>query len=573
MESESGQPTFPPLGGALALLKIPYIFSQDDLLTTGEFITKSEEYGHSLSLDGLQALHSHGLLVPLYRVSDTAVEKHRIQVEANGLPNARGWTLEAGADGRLIDAAAEGYSEEWPYELPADETPRQWWNGFIYSSWQILEVDKAVKMYEFVKLGSTFPAMPEQQVRQRRLTLALSALATRYLPGVLGQISMTLGDDEDGLWQHRVNSDVRELLQIAGINAADLVREADSLLIHAHREPLAKWLPLLRYASYNGWSKLKGEPLESMWRRVGAEVLLRAYEDLATDGHADPLPDLNGSQYWSAQHDRLTPRYSEAETLERALADLGLSPHPKVIVLVEGETELHHVPRLLQEFDISQPQDVRVQRTKGSKVNAHLIARYGVTPRIGRRIQDCWLLDASPTALLIAMDAENDFETPAKRDDVRRKLQEAIREEVKYQDADISQDELDILVNIRVRGDDKYELANFTDDELVPAITAIAATQTNSLVHSATWEKDLRSELQAARAAHEDIKVPLGHMRVKEDKVELARILWPVLRAKCEAEYVADMIVTPVLKVVVEVRQLITKVAGVRALMVPPNGP
>jgi regulatory protein YycI of two-component signal transduction system YycFG len=50
----------------------------------------------------------------------------------------------------------------------------------------------------------------------------------------------------------------------------------------------------------------------------------------------------------------------------------------------------------------------------------------------------------------------------------RRKLQAAIREEVRYQDADISQDDLDILVSVHVWGDDKYELANFTDDELVP---------------------------------------------------------------------------------------------------------
>jgi hypothetical protein len=34
--------------------------------------------------------------------------------------------------------------------------------------------------------------------------------------------------------------------------------------------------------------------------------------------------------------------------------------------------------------------------------------------------------------------------------DERRKLQQAIREEVRYQDADISQDDLDILVSVHV---------------------------------------------------------------------------------------------------------------------------
>src|SRR5207248_1868481 len=67
-------------------------------------------------------------------------------------------------------------------------------------------------------------------------------------------------------------------------------------------------------------------------------------------------------------------------------------------------------------------------------------------PRIGRRVGDRWPLDASPTALVLAMDPENHFATAQQRAEERRKLQAAIREEVRYQDADISQDDLDILV-------------------------------------------------------------------------------------------------------------------------------
>jgi hypothetical protein len=359
------------------------------------------------------------------------------------------------------------------------------------------------------------------------------------------------------------------LLRIAGFKPEDLQMEADNLLAQTSGEPLAKWLPLVRYARYDGWSKLRGEPLEAMWRRVAAEILLRTHEDLASQGTMDPLPDLTGTNWHAPQHDRLTPRYQEAQTLERALAELGLSPHPKVILLVEGETELYHFPKLLAELSITQPQQVRVQRTKGSKINAHLIARYGVTPRVGRKLGDRWLLDASLTALMIAMDPEHGFETEAKRADVRRNLQQAIREEVKYQDADISQGELDHLVHIRVWGKDKYELANFTDDELVPAITTLATSQQNSHANSVTWEQDLRTELQAARAAHIDIKVPLGHMRVRDEKVKLAQLLWPTLLAKCEAEYVADKVETPVLKVAIEVRDLVARLTGIFALMGP----
>ncbi|MBT2212438.1 hypothetical protein [Actinomadura sp. NEAU-AAG7] len=552
------------------MLTIPYIFTQDDLLTADGFLKKAKERGHKLTLDDLQMFHSHRLLLPLYRVSDTPVVGHKIAVEPDGGMNARGWTIDAAADGRLRDPAEEGYSAAWPYRRPRNEDFDHWWNGFVYSPWQLFHIDAAVSEFQFIRDGWHPPVHNNRYWRQcRRLTLVLAALATRYLPAILGRLSMPNMAGDAGLRAYRATVDVQALLKLVGFSPTELSGTADTLLMQAGSEPLAKWLPLLRYARYKGWSKLRGEPLDAMWQRVAAEILLRAHEDLAADGVLEPLPDLSGSGWHAPQHDRLTPRHAEAQTLERALAEFGLSPHPKVILLVEGETEFDHVPKLLTEFGITQPQQVRVQRTKSSKVNVHLIARYGVTPRVGRKFGDGWLLDASPTALMIAMDAENDFETEFKRDKLRRKLQEAIREEVQYQDADISQVELDHLVHVQVWGEDKYELANFTDDELVPAITILAISQQNQRVSSATWEQDLRTELQAARAAHADIKVPMGRMRVREQKTKLAEILWPVLLAKCEAEYVADRIETPVLNLVVEVRKLVAQMTGVFALKGP----
>ncbi|MCC8245068.1 hypothetical protein [Saccharothrix luteola] len=553
-------------GAALALLTIPYVFTQDGLLTTGDFIARAKERGHELSPDLLQDLHNLGLLKPFYRVSDFPVSGRQLDVEVRDGPNARGWTFQAGADGRLRDSEEEGYSSAWPYSRQPDEHDRRWWNGFVYSHWQLVYVGHALSEYRSVKSGLPRTWGYQRRARERKLVRVLSALSTRYLPGILGRISIPMGTDEEGLRQYRATSEVRHLLEVADFDMTALESGADNLLAQAHREPLGGWLPLTRYASYSGWSKLRGQPLDAMWRRVAAEVLLRAHEDLAAEGVLDPLPDLTGSSWWTSQHDRLTPRHVDAPTLERALAELGLSPHPKVILLVEGETELYHVPRLLAEFGLTQPQDVRVQRTKGSKINAHLIARYGVTPRVGRKLDNGWLLDASLTALLIAMDPENDFATQADRDDVRRKLQDAIREEVEYQDARISQEELDHLVHVQVWGDDKYELANFTDDELVPAVTALALKQHNPLVSSPTWEQDLRSQLMTARVAHDDIKVPLGRMRVKEDKVGLAQFLWPVLLSKCDAEYANDNIQTPILELVLEVRRLVHRLTGVFAL-------
>jgi len=166
---------------------------------------------------------------------------------------------------------------------------------------------------------------------------------------------------------------------------------------------------------------------------------------------------------------------------------------------------------------------------------------------------------------------ENHFATAEQRAEERRKLQAAIREEVRCQDADISQDDLDILVSVHVWGDDKYELANFTDDELVPAIARLAAAHRATDTASPAWEKELRGYLQDARRLHLDIEAPLGRIKAPKDKVALADILWPVLRAKCERELATGTVATPVLRIVMEVRRLVAKLSGVFGLEVPPG--
>ncbi|MBF9071907.1 hypothetical protein [Streptacidiphilus fuscans] len=164
---------------------------------------------------------------------------------------------------------------------------------------------------------------------------------------------------------------------------------------------------------------------------------------------------------------------------------------------------------------------------------------------------------------------ENLFATEELRARMRRALQQCIREEVEYQDASIGQDELDLMVNIRVWGPDTYELANFDDDELVPAITTIARHQERLPADVPVWESLLRHELQAARIKHQDIKIALGRMRLREDKVRLAELLWPVLRDKCQRELSANAAGTPVLKIALEALDLANRFTGVFALNRP----
>jgi hypothetical protein len=87
--------------------------------------------------------------------------------------------------------------------------------------------------------------------------------------------------------------------------------------------------------------------LSALDYRIAAEILLLFYEDLAARGQADPLPDVprNG---WHPLAERLSYR---GQTLDEDLMHLGISPHPRVVLAIEGETEQIHVPLIWKQLD------------------------------------------------------------------------------------------------------------------------------------------------------------------------------------------------------------------------------
>jgi hypothetical protein len=285
------------VSGALALVCMPFTFTQDELLSTDNFLKAAKARGYELSLDDLQEFHSNRLLLPLYRVSDTPVEGRRLNVVPNGNLNSRWEGLKAAQDGRLRDSVEEGYSSAWPYRRPSHEQGKRWWNGFLYSSWQLLDLNLVIQEQHGIAAGldRTVRMGPAEQRRKR--VVALAAFAPRYLPGILGKVSIPAFIDEEQLRRFRFESDVMNLLSAVGFDPTQLKAEAEMLLLDAKRDPLREWLPLVRHANHTAWSKLRGEPLDCLWLRIGAEILLRAHEDLAAAGDLEPLPDISGANW------------------------------------------------------------------------------------------------------------------------------------------------------------------------------------------------------------------------------------------------------------------------------------
>jgi len=548
---------------------MPFTFIQDDLLKTDGFLREARERGHEISLEDLQDLHSSRLLAPLYRVSDAAVAGRRIDVIANGNLDYRRETLEAASEGRLRDCAEEGYSVAWTYQRPEGEDNPRWWNGFLYSSWQLLDLHRALseRTLSFQLQRRLQPGVPPRELSRRQSrTLTLAALAPAYLPGILGTMRMPGGLDRKALERFRFSADVLGLLAAVSFNPGELQEDAEYLLAEASRDPLRDWLPLIRHANYDAWKKLHGEPLDCLWLRIGAEVLLRAHEDLAAEGHVGSLPDVSGLDFVTPLHRRLGRKAESRRPLEQVLGNFGLSPHPRVLLVIEGKTERFHVLPLLSQFGLGRPEQVRVQQCKGSRVNPQLLARYAVTPRIGRKLGDAWELTATPTALVIAMDPENKWGSPDQCEDERRKIKDALREEVELQGGQIGDDSLDFQVNVFTWGKDKYELANFTNEELLPALAQLAR---GNDAGSAAWTTRIAQQLQEAREGNKDIEVVTGPLRVQ--KPELASLLWPALLSKCERELATGSIETPVLKVILKVEELVAGLSAGNYVLTPPG--
>jgi hypothetical protein len=116
----------------------------------------------------------------------------------------------------------------------------------------------------------------------------------------------------------------------------------------------------------------------------------------------------------------------------------------------------------------------------------------------------------------------------------------------------------------------RLSAANFTDEELAYAITVLTQLHGRSPAESPDWQARLRQELQAARAAHHDIKVLiiLQRLQLRVDKSGTR----PVAVAG-PAGQMRGGTGTPTTPVVLEVRDLASRFTGVFALERPEEAP
>ena len=317
----------------------------------------------------------------------------------------------------------------------------------------------------------------------------------------------------------------------------------------------------MRRAPAKSRKYLKDAALIAMDDRIAAEILLRFYEDLALRGQAEPLPDLSGAMGWHPLHERLSNR---EDTLDEALTDLGISPHPRVVLALEGETEVYHAPLVWRTLGYSSaPELIRVLKLGGVGQNLQKVAALNVAPLIGKQVPapgaTAWTAIRPLAHLLMAVDPDKPFNTPENIEKERTKLLDEIKDVLKAQGVERpNPDELEHLVEIRVWDAPCYEFAHFTDEELADGITAAHKTVNG-------WTRDeLIAALNHWRNEGKDIKHVwyrggptaqpnrwTGKWEYQVSKVKLAEALWPTLLRKIQLAMVTeDAPVPPIMQVI-----------------------
>ncbi len=454
---------------------MPWAFTQSQPLTSADFIKEAERRGFNVKASTLRLLYRHGLLIPFVYLGARQVTPTPTPVEYE--PVARGtWLIElrhVRDRGRLCDLAELPFKPWLRFERKKED-PREWWNGLLYSRYQLLvlpELNSVLvkQRYRRSRDGKLLVRLPQpdEYVRQeaarfRRMALVLAAIEARYLPKLDAERLYLVNTDEDEWRRYRDGFDPVSVNRWLGYSATQALEDAEHLLFKAHTfDPVgSSWSQLMRRAPRKAWERLKDAAL----------------------------------------------------------------------LAIEGDTEQVHVPLVWKALDYpNAPELMRVLKLGGVNRDLEKVAAVTAAPLVDGEIggPEGWQLIKPPTRLLIAVDPEGQFETAAKVARTRNKIMREIQDVLRTQGVTNAKPaELDELVQIHTWSASCYEFTHFTDDELSDGIMTVHTTING-------WTRQqLLDRIASERRRRKDIKEVWSQWERKPSKVELANALWPILEGK-----------------------------------------
>lgn len=523
----------------LDALASAWVFTSSHPLTTEEVVTEAKRRGVELDTPLLRELYRRGFLTPLLEVMERRVSEPRQVV---GGPQPRGTrqsqVLNALNRGSIRDLTTTAFRPRMRFDRAGLDDPHGWWNGLVYSRWQLLALADIRPYLSHQRRSGPYEnrrvRLPEPKEflvtfdQWTRAAVVITALEARYLPLVRPRWIQVTNAEPDEWRAYRTSFDPVAVASDLGIDAAFARNFAERLLMHAKRiDPLGTWARLVRRSIPKAWETLNGDALIAHEMRLAAEILLLFYEDLASKGAADPLPVIDGG--W---HHPLLDRISDRQdgSLDRLLAAKGISPHPGVVLMVEGESEFHLVGRIRDHLSLGRdPDTIQVVCMRSADRQLALLAAATVAPILGDRREGSFEMIRPPTHLVIAVDPDDRWDTDAK---IKRQKQLVIDEIVKVvaaQSAALDPDVLDQLVEIHTWNGASFEFAHFSDNELADGLQRISEEAAR------TARDELVGQIAEVRRRKRDLRQVWSQWNHKPSKIDLADALWPIMAASIDA--------------------------------------
>lgn len=531
------------------LLEEPFTFTQLRPLLPRQFIDVAKKCGMWLSEQELEAFHRVRLVVPVYRVARdgrTIASEYRRGEEAYYLahwqPTSRDDLVDAHAHGRLYDPASEPFIARRRLKRALGDRSYDS-SVYLYSHHQLnaLQLMRQARSRLRLKrvkgdLVGQLDAEPqtvkmwhERAESLRQVALAATLLEPAYYSRLFGRMSLPLGRDFAAFDRWRRHRPLLRPLRQLGVEAAWLKDSAETLHWEAHRiDPLGAWAEVIAAGEPEKWHSLSGDARAALESRISAEFLLLYYDDLHRARRAPALPKPP-----PRTRGPLDDRLKRRRPLNSLLTEFGLSPHPRLVLAVEGETELLLFPRVMETLGLRTEDDfIAIEDAGGVDRDLSPLVAYAVAPRVARDSAEqsdgrYVRLQRPPTRLLVVFDAEGHFATAAerlKRRDVWvDRLMKALPPDMKTPAVRTQVRQL-VTVATWTRTGTSFEFAHFTDGEI-----AAASDRLDQRPKAPTLEKRLAvlTKLRAKRGNLDKLLGPIS-------KVALADELWPVLEAKIE---------------------------------------
>jgi len=484
------KPTF------LDALARPFALSQRRLLSERDFASELTRRGLTASApDSLARLARDRVLEPAVVVSKPL---RSLRVQARGLPEWQQLHIldespPTGAPG-LLELAARGLvapgstKSEWSWRRRRRQVGQFNFNAFefLYSPYQLLLIPSLTQLGSFMAVWGGRRGSQEWleaiRAHARKTALAsnheialLGVLEPIYYPRITGTIRLSFDYGAvDAYLDWRRSLDLVEVLRWLEWGPVELRKLAERYIFEAETvDPLRRWIELVRLIDPDQWDKLEGAARLAIDLRIAAEMIFRFLEDLADLKAAPELPDIPSRAphplRWRLKEDRTT--------LDETLLDYGLSPHPALLLVVEGRCEEEITPRAMRLLGIPRRDDfIKLFDIGGIDKDTELLAK-SLAPYLRRVDSTLAEFLRPPTRVIVVVDAEGKYKTAVQREGKRqawlRSTYDSLDPEFRTPTA---RRDLEALVTVTTWStaarESCFEFAHFSDLQMARAILA-----------------------------------------------------------------------------------------------------